>query len=132
MVITSFCLLLAANLVAAGKENGKSLDILDSQGRQLNTTDNATDHSTIVPTSNLSSQLVVDSDTSESTKNSTLVPRSNFVTLEEDCNHTCANNCSDGWIQFEEKCYKWSKDEKTWEDAERFCRSEGGHLASVS
>ena len=36
----------------------------------------------------------------------------------EDCNHTCANN----WIEFEDKCYKWSKNKTTWEDAERSCR----------
>ena len=44
------------------------------------------------------------------------------ITLEEDCNDTCMNNCSDGWIQFEDKCYKWSNEQKTWEDAERSCR----------
>merc|ERR1712110_500437 len=78
------------------------------------------------------SQLVFDNNGSQHSNNLSIVSRSNFITLEEDCSHSCMDDCSDGWIQFEDKCYKWSKDQMTWEDAERSCRSEGGHLASVS
>ena len=45
-----------------------------------------------------------------------------IVTLEENCSESCVQNCSGRWENFEDKCYKWSEDDKTWLDAETICR----------
>ena len=42
-------------------------------------------------------------------------------------------SCSNGWQEFEGKCYLWVRGkERNWSAAEDFCKSEGGHLASVT
>merc|ERR1712142_419035 len=49
-------------------------------------------------------------------------------------NKTFQENCPDGWMLFEGKCYGHPKDRKlNWTDAESFCQSwsTGSHLASI-
>ena len=42
-------------------------------------------------------------------------------------------SCSQKWQEFEGKCYLWVADRpRKWADAENFCKSRGGHLASVT
>ncbi|XP_015224380.1 PREDICTED: ladderlectin-like [Cyprinodon variegatus] len=44
-----------------------------------------------------------------------------------------AANCDDcppGWSWYENRCFHFVKDEKSWADAESHCLSLGGHLAS--
>ena len=36
------------------------------------------------------------------------------------------------WELLGDRCYYWSKDKKTWFEAENECRRKGGHLASVT
>ena len=45
--------------------------------------------------------------------------------------NTCVSTCDQGWTQFGNKCYFWGTDMKKWIQAEDFCLSEGGHLASI-
>ena len=49
------------------------------------------------------------------------------------CGPSCVVSCPIGenWESFEDQCYYWSKGEKTWYEAEDFCKRIGGHLASV-
>ena len=47
------------------------------------------------------------------------------------CTGSCVVSCPEGWEKFEGHCYLWSKDEKSWLEAEEACQSHGGHLASV-
>jgi len=44
----------------------------------------------------------------------------------------CVEECGPGWEKYGNRCYLWSIDKKTWAEAEDFCKTEGGHLASVS
>ncbi|XP_033855407.2 lectin-like [Acipenser ruthenus] len=43
----------------------------------------------------------------------------------------CAGSCLKGWVGFNDRCYQYVKDKKTWADAELYCLSIGGNLASV-
>ncbi|XP_041096216.1 macrophage mannose receptor 1-like [Polyodon spathula] len=43
----------------------------------------------------------------------------------------CGGFCLKGWVSFNNQCYQYVKDRKTWADAELFCLSVGGNLASV-
>ena len=43
----------------------------------------------------------------------------------------CVESCEEGWEENGDHCYFWSNDKKNWTDAEDFCQTEGGHLASV-
>ena len=45
--------------------------------------------------------------------------------------HSNATNKQD-WQKNGNHCYYWSRDTKTWDEAEAFCKEEGGHLASVT
>ncbi|XP_037135896.1 galectin-3-like [Syngnathus acus] len=46
---------------------------------------------------------------------------------------TCAGlpRCLAGWQEYNGRCYYFSKDKKNADDAENFCRQNGGHLTSV-
>ncbi|XP_041098899.1 lectin-like [Polyodon spathula] len=43
----------------------------------------------------------------------------------------CDGSCLKGWSSFKNKCYQYVRDRKTWADAELYCRSLGGNLASI-
>uniref|UniRef100_A0A8C4T284 C-type lectin domain-containing protein n=1 Tax=Erpetoichthys calabaricus TaxID=27687 RepID=A0A8C4T284_ERPCA len=40
-------------------------------------------------------------------------------------------SCESGWARYNSKCYKYFPMEKSWIDAEHYCISLGGNLASV-
>ena len=42
-----------------------------------------------------------------------------------------SENCSPGWKIFDGNCYKLSKTNLTWAEAEQECKSEGSHLVSI-
>ena len=39
--------------------------------------------------------------------------------------------CEDGWSMFKGVCYRFYLDEKSWDDAEKKCKQEDAHLASL-
>ncbi|KAF1394525.1 hypothetical protein PFLUV_G00001220 [Perca fluviatilis] len=39
--------------------------------------------------------------------------------------------CPPGWTQFDTRCFAFYMQRKTWLDAETFCQTAGGHLASI-
>ncbi|RUS72270.1 hypothetical protein EGW08_019971, partial [Elysia chlorotica] len=39
--------------------------------------------------------------------------------------------CVSGYERFQDSCYKYSSQQYTWQQAESFCQTEGGHLASL-
>ena len=44
----------------------------------------------------------------------------------------CVESCQENWVENGDDCYYWSTTALNWTDAEDFCRSGGGHLASVT
>ena len=54
------------------------------------------------------------------------------------CEASCAVSCpyrrdiGKNWQMFNDRCYYWSKGRRNWTSAENFCKSAGGHLASVT
>ncbi|XP_028447513.1 galactose-specific lectin nattectin isoform X1 [Perca flavescens] len=44
---------------------------------------------------------------------------------------TCPGSCPPGWTQFGSRCFSFYFQGKSWIDAENFCKSDGGNLASV-
>ena len=49
----------------------------------------------------------------------------------EDCKGTkCTEFCPEGWVEKQGSCYFWARTDKkkTWEEAQQFCRNEGGQL----
>ena len=40
--------------------------------------------------------------------------------------------CEQDWEENGNHCYFWSTESKSWDEAEQFCKEEGGHLASVT
>ncbi|XP_028447514.1 galactose-specific lectin nattectin isoform X2 [Perca flavescens] len=44
---------------------------------------------------------------------------------------TCPGSCPPGWTQFGSRCFSFNFQGKSWTDAENFCKSDGGNLASV-
>ena len=54
-----------------------------------------------------------------------------YYTLLLDQNQ-CFQSCPKGWERFEERCYLWSDNKKNQAEAEKFCKEEGAHLASVT
>ena len=45
----------------------------------------------------------------------------------------CQQSCPEGWQEFDSKCYLWvTNQERNWTEAENFCKSSEGHLASVT
>ena len=61
-----------------------------------------------------------------------------FSTLpgdEDDCKkEMCTESCPEGWVEKLGSCYFWARtdDKKTWEEAQQFCRNEGGQLPVVT
>jgi len=55
---------------------------------------------------------------------------------EEDSSKKCVSSCPLGWEKMSGHCFFWSDASKilpkTWAKAEEFCKSKGGHLASVT
>merc|ERR1712107_238674 len=48
-------------------------------------------------------------------------------------NNRCANSgCGNDWEPYDDHCYYWSNNTKTWDEAEAFCQEENGHLASIT
>uniref|UniRef100_A0A3Q2EIN2 C-type lectin domain-containing protein n=1 Tax=Cyprinodon variegatus TaxID=28743 RepID=A0A3Q2EIN2_CYPVA len=43
----------------------------------------------------------------------------------------CAAPCPPGWTQFGSRCFIFYYESRTWVDAEKFCISIGGNLASI-
>ena len=49
------------------------------------------------------------------------------------CNKSeCVETCKQNWEENGSRCYFWSTEQKSWWEAEDFCKEEGGHLASVT
>ncbi|XP_031150853.1 galactose-specific lectin nattectin-like isoform X3 [Sander lucioperca] len=44
---------------------------------------------------------------------------------------SCPGSCPPGWTQFGSRCFSFNFKGKSWTDAESFCKSKGGNLASV-
>ena len=44
----------------------------------------------------------------------------------------CTQDCQEPWETNGKHCYLWSDHRRNWERAEEFCRTRGGHLASVT
>ena len=44
----------------------------------------------------------------------------------------CFPSCPEGWELEEDSCYLWTDIRKTWDQAERYCNNEDGHLAFVT
>ena len=44
----------------------------------------------------------------------------------------CVQDCEQPWEANGQHCYFWSDHPESWNKAEQFCQSEGGHLASVA
>uniref|UniRef100_A0A3Q1JRR4 C-type lectin domain-containing protein n=1 Tax=Anabas testudineus TaxID=64144 RepID=A0A3Q1JRR4_ANATE len=52
--------------------------------------------------------------------------------FEADVSNVCrCETCPSGWTEFDGRCYQFYGVEKDWADAERFCTSIGGNLASL-
>merc|ERR1712013_491737 len=52
---------------------------------------------------------------------------------EDDYDSQCQQSCTEGWQEFDGRCYLWvTNQERNWTEAEKFCNSEEGHLASVT
>ena len=52
---------------------------------------------------------------------------------QDDSDRHCEQFCPEGWQEFDGKCYLWvTNEKKKWTEAEKFCKSEEGHLASVT
>ncbi|XP_031150884.1 galactose-specific lectin nattectin-like isoform X6 [Sander lucioperca] len=45
--------------------------------------------------------------------------------------NSCPGSCPPGWTQFGSRCFSFNFQGKSWVDAENFCKSDGGNLASV-
>jgi len=45
---------------------------------------------------------------------------------------TTTTACVDDWEAYDDHCYYWSTNTKTWNEAEAFCQQENGHLASIT
>ncbi|XP_031150881.1 galactose-specific lectin nattectin-like isoform X2 [Sander lucioperca] len=49
----------------------------------------------------------------------------------EETKSSCPGPCPPGWTQFGSRCFSFNIQGKSWTDAEIFCLSAGGNLASV-
>ena len=47
------------------------------------------------------------------------------------CEPSCVVSCPPGWERNGSRCFYWSSRRRSWFQAEEFCVSRGGHLASV-
>ena len=49
------------------------------------------------------------------------------------CNEEkCVESCKEFWVKNGDHCFYWSMNSANWTEAENYCRSGGGHLASVT
>ena len=48
------------------------------------------------------------------------------------CSRSCVPECPGGWEQLDRRCYLFGNSSLTWSKAEEYCKSGGGHLASVT
>ena len=59
-----------------------------------------------------------------------------FRNIDQSKKHSFLGNasrsCKENWEKHEDSCFFWSKERLSWTDAEEFCSSQGGHLASVT
>ena len=44
----------------------------------------------------------------------------------------CSQSCKQDWEEHGDRCFYWSQETKSWNDAEESCKEKGGHLASVT
>lgn len=45
----------------------------------------------------------------------------------------CARiTCPEGWLPFEDKCYYFSPNTKSWDEARRFCQEHYSHLVIIN
>eukprot|EP00927_Polykrikos_kofoidii_P072245 TRINITY_DN68388_c0_g1_i1.p1 TRINITY_DN68388_c0_g1~~TRINITY_DN68388_c0_g1_i1.p1 ORF type:complete len:311 (+),score=23.92 TRINITY_DN68388_c0_g1_i1:182-1114(+) len=42
-----------------------------------------------------------------------------------------SDGCPNGWVEFSESCFRAYREPRNWQDAEKSCVDNGGHLASV-
>ena len=49
-----------------------------------------------------------------------------------DCKASCVVSCPAGWEREGDRCYFFSEEEKSWDEAEEACMKETGHLTSVT
>ncbi|XP_072041266.1 echinoidin-like [Amphiura filiformis] len=59
-----------------------------------------------------------------------------YAGYSDQCSHGNSGNCRPLWTQFQNHCYRFIGEAKTWEDAEFFCRQfattqQCGHLVSI-
>ncbi|XP_033485447.2 galactose-specific lectin nattectin-like [Epinephelus lanceolatus] len=54
-----------------------------------------------------------------------------WIGANASCEDECCRTCPDGWTPFGKKCYQFHHTPKTWADAEHFCTTLGGNLASL-
>ena len=54
-------------------------------------------------------------------------------THQLDCKPSCVVSCPPGWEREGDRCYFFSQEEKSWQEAEETCKeTHKGHLASVT
>uniref|UniRef100_A0A3B5MF61 C-type lectin domain-containing protein n=1 Tax=Xiphophorus couchianus TaxID=32473 RepID=A0A3B5MF61_9TELE len=54
-----------------------------------------------------------------------------FLCYKDDLTAEVLGSCPPGWTQFGSRCFIFYYNMKTWSDAEEFCISIGGNLASI-
>ncbi len=77
---------------------------------------------------------VASTTTTSAASTTSRIPESTTVTLTTAVTTTTVtpgNSCPSGWQEFDSHCYLVVKSYLTWENAEKNCKSKGGHLASV-
>ena len=57
-----------------------------------------------------------------------------MIGITKECDNTqCVSACPVNWMEKDKHCYLWSRTAGvTWDEAEEFCASQGGHLVSVT
>merc|ERR1719167_1866224 len=63
---------------------------------------------------------------------STTTPTPTTATTMRTTSVTTTTACVDDWEAHDDRCYFWSTNTKTWNEAEAFCQQENGHLASIT
>ena len=55
-----------------------------------------------------------------------------YPCYQENCDVPCVSSCKPFWVEVENHCYRWSTLKLNWLEAEKTCRKQGGHLASIT